>query len=142
MPTAEFTHADADQLLQDAFAPWVQELQLSIESISPERVVLRMKYSERLCREGGIICGQAFMALADTAMVFAVCAANGSYRPMTTVDMTTHMMRPIAQADVLADARVLRLGRTMAFGQVILRADGDERPAATATLAYALLNTA
>jgi acyl-coenzyme A thioesterase PaaI-like protein len=72
-------------------------------------------------------------------MVFAVSAAAGAYRPMTTVDQTTHLLRPAVNADVLADARVLRLGRTMAFGRVTLTCEGDIRPVGTAQIAYALL---
>ena len=59
---------------------------------------------------------------------------------MTTVDQTMHFLRPVANKDVLAAAQVVRLGRTMAFGSVTLTADGDERPAAMAQLAYALLS--
>ena len=82
--------------------------------------ILRMPFSERLCRNGGIVCGQALMAFADTAMVIANLAANRGYRPMTTVDQTTHFMRAVTSSDVLADARVVRLGRTMSFGRVTL----------------------
>ena len=82
--------------------------------------ILRMPFSERLCRNGGIVCGQALMAFADTAMVIANLAANRGYRPMTTVDQTTHFMRAVSASDVLADARVVRLGRTMSFGRVTL----------------------
>ena len=57
--------------------------------------ILRMPFSERLCRNGGIVCGQALMAFADTAMVIANLAANRAYRPMTTVDQTTHFMRAV-----------------------------------------------
>jgi acyl-coenzyme A thioesterase PaaI-like protein len=60
------------------------------------------------------------MALADTSMVIAILAANRGYRPMTTVDQTTHFMRAVTSSDVLADARVVRLGRTMSFGRVTL----------------------
>src|SRR5262245_30124141 len=116
----------AQSLLRDAFAAWVQDLQLSVEKLHPASepggagAVLRMKFSERLCREGGVICGQALMSLADTAMVFAVCAASGRYRPMTTVDQTSHFLKPAANSDVLADARIVRMARSMALGQVLL----------------------
>jgi len=135
----------AKQLLGDVFAPWVQDLQLSIDRIDQPGVsngagaVLRMKFSERLCREGGVICGQALMSLADTAMVFAVSAASGRYRPMTTVDQTTHFLKPAANVDVLAEARIVRIGKTMAFGQVILSGAGDNKPVAMVSSAYALM---
>ncbi len=134
-----FDRATAEEMLESVFAPWVQALDLSIESLDREGAVLRMRFSEKLCRDNGVICGQALMSLADTAMVFAVSSAGGAYRPMTTVDQTMHFLRPAANADVLAEARVIRLGRTMAFGSVTLATDGDARPVAMAQLAYALL---
>lgn len=143
--TERFDLEAAQRLLRDKFAPWVQDLQLGVETLyradqpGGAGALLRMRFSERLCRDGGVICGQALMSLADTAMVLAVCAAGGGYRPMTTVDQTTHFMRPVAGADVLADARIVRLGRTMAFGQVMLSGAADGKPVAMVSSAYALL---
>ena len=134
-----FDQAAAQRLLGEVFAGWVQDLGLTVEQVGTGNAVLRMRFSERLCRDNGVVCGQALMSLADTAMVFAVSAAAGGYRPMTTVDQTMHFLRPAATADVLADARVIRLGRTMAFGSVTLTAAGDDRPVAMAQIAYAIL---
>jgi acyl-coenzyme A thioesterase PaaI-like protein len=58
---------------------------------------------------------------------------------MTTVDQTTHFMRAIAGCDVLADARVVRLGRTMSFGRVTLLSASDNKPAAMVSSAFAML---
>jgi uncharacterized protein (TIGR00369 family) len=101
--------------------------------------VLRMRFSEKLCRDNGVVCGQALMSLADTAMVFAVSAAAGDYLPMTTVDQTIHFLRPAMRVDLLAEAKVVRLGRTMAFGSVTIRTADDERPVALVQTAYALM---
>jgi uncharacterized protein (TIGR00369 family) len=127
-----------EELLSSVFAPWVQALNLTIEAVDGDKVSVRMTFDEQLCRKGGIVCGQSLMAISDTAMVLAVCAASGTYRPMGTVDQTTHFMRPASKKDVIAEASVTRLGRTMAFAQTTLFADGDERPVAIATAAYAL----
>jgi uncharacterized protein (TIGR00369 family) len=135
----KFDKAAAEQMLTSVFAPWVQELNLSIERLEADGAVLRMSFSEKLCRDNGVVCGQALMSLADTAMVFAVSSAAGAYRPMTTVDQTMHFLRPAANTDVLANARVVRLGRTMAFGSVTLTTDDNPRPIAMAQIAYALL---
>jgi uncharacterized protein (TIGR00369 family) len=145
-----FDIEEARRVLGDVFAPWVQNLGLSIDSIecnpttgaAPDRepgAVLRMAFSERLCRHGGIVCGQALMALADTSMVIAILAANRGYRPMTTVDQTTHFMRAVTRSDVLADARVVRLGRTMSFGRVTLSSAADNKPVAMVSSAFAML---
>jgi uncharacterized protein (TIGR00369 family) len=135
-----FDREASERLLADVFAGWVRDLGLAVEQIEAESAILRMRFSEKLCRDSGVVCGQAIMSLADTAMVFAVSAASGGYRPMTTVDQTIHFLRPVANADALAEARVLRLGRGMAFGRVTITAEGDPRPAATAQTAYALLS--
>jgi uncharacterized protein (TIGR00369 family) len=147
--SAAFDIAQAQRVLREAFAPWVLDLGLMVERVDcdPPAVaedwqpgaVLRMGFSERLCRHGGVICGQALMALADTAMVIAMVAANRGYRPMTTVDQTTHFMRAVASSDVLADARVVRLGRTMSFGRVTLLSATDNRQVAMVSSAFAML---
>jgi uncharacterized protein (TIGR00369 family) len=134
-----FDRQAAETLLGSVFAPWVQDLGLAIEAIGTDHAVLRLRFSERLCRDNGVVCGQALMSLADTAMVFAVSAAAGGYLPMTTVDQTTHFLRPAQRTDLLAEARVLRLGRTMAFGSISIVPEGDARPVATVQTAYALM---
>jgi uncharacterized protein (TIGR00369 family) len=96
-------------------------------------------FSERLCRNGGTVSGQALMAFADTAMVIANLAANRGYRPMTTVDQTTHFMRAVTASDVLADARVVRLGRSVSFGRVTLLGATDNKPVAMVSSAFAML---
>jgi uncharacterized protein (TIGR00369 family) len=147
---AEFDIEEARRVLGDVFAPWVRDLGLSVGSIEcappPDAAadwqpgaILRMAFSERLCRHGGIVCGQALMALADTAMVIAILSANRGYRPMTTVDQTTHFIRAVTQSDVLADARVVRLGRTMSFGRVTLSSVADNKPVAMVSSAFAML---
>ena len=142
---------EARRVLGDVFADWVKDLNLSIEGIDYDPpadnaadwqpgAVLRMPFSERLCRNGGMVCGQALMAFADTAMVIANLAANRGYRPMTTVDQTTHFMRAVMSADVLADARVVRRGRTMSFGRVTLLSAADNKPVAMVSSAFAMLS--
>ncbi len=137
-----FDKTAALELLKSAPAPWVQDLDLSVESVTTDGAVLRMRFSEKLCRDNGVVCGQALMSFADTAMIIAVASAAGGYFPMTTVDQTIHFMRPAMRSDVLAEARVVRLGKTIAYGSISLRADGDERPVAMAQTAYALLRDA
>jgi uncharacterized protein (TIGR00369 family) len=148
--TDGFDLEEARRVLVSVFAPWVQDLGLSVNGVECDPppgaaadwqpgATLRMAFSERLCRNGGIVCGQALMALADTAMVIAIHAAIRGYRPMTTVDQTTHFMRAATASDVLADARVVRLGRTMSFGRVTLSSASDNKPVAMVSSAFAML---
>src|SRR5215469_1232750 len=148
-----FGIGEARRVLGDVMAPWIKDLKLSVEGFDFEPpakdidkaadwqpgAILRMPFSERLCRNGGMVCGQALMAFADTAMVIANLAANRAYRPMTTVDQTTHFMRAVTSSDVLADARVVRLGRTMSFGRVTLLSATDNKQVAMVSSAFAML---
>src|SRR6202043_1906869 len=146
----EFDIEEARRVLGDVFAPWVQDLGLSIGSVEcapppgaaadwQPGAVLRKAFSERPFRHGGIVCGQALIVLPDPLMGIAILAATRGYRPMTTVDQTTHFMRAVTQSDVLADARVVRLGRTMSFGRVTLSSAADNKPVAMVSSAFAML---
>lgn len=139
----------AARLLAEVLAPWVQELGLVIEKLDANRpaaapedwqpgAVLRLPFAARNCRDGGVVCESALMALADSAMLFACTAAWNGYRPMTPIDQTTHFLRP-ASFDVLADARVVRIGRTITFGRVSLLSATDRRPVGMVSTACAML---
>ena len=79
------------------------------------------------------------MAAADTATVIAVSAARGSFIPMTTVQQSTSFQRAVADADVLIEAAITKLGRRMAFADITMTAEGSEEAAARASTVYALL---
>ena len=139
----------AGRLIADVLAPWMQDLGLLVEAVESGRppgapvdwqpgAVLRLPFSSKICRDGGVACGQALMALADTAMVVACSAAWNGYRPMTTIDQTMHFLRPVT-FDVIADARVVRVGRTTSFGRVMVMSAADKRPVGMVTSAYAML---
>lgn len=130
---------EADKILTDNFAPWVLDLGLSVERLGERRAVLRLPWSDRLAREGGSLSGQALMAAADTATVIAVSAARGSFIPMTTVQQSTSFQRAVADADVLIEAAITKLGRRMAFADITMTAEGSEEAAARASTVYALL---
>jgi uncharacterized protein (TIGR00369 family) len=125
--------------LADFFAPWVQELGLVPESHDVDSVTLRLPTSDRLSRVGGMLCGQAMMAAADTAMVLALINQFGEFRPCTTVQMNTSFLKPLSNQDALVQARVLRAGKTLAFGEIDIRGANDGKSVCRASVTYALL---
>jgi uncharacterized protein (TIGR00369 family) len=135
----QLTAEAADAILAANFAPWVLASGIKTETIAAPFVSLRLPFSAELCRVGGILCGQALLTGADTAMVIAIAAAAGQFTPCTTVDLTINYMRPISNADALLEAKPMRLGKTLAFCVCELRAAGGGKPAAFATGAYAIL---
>lgn len=132
------TAEEAQGVLRDNFAPWVHALGLVVESCDGSEARLRLPFSQSLVRVGGTICGQALMSAADTAMVIAICGSLGGFRPMATVSQNTSFMRAVAASDVEVVARVLKPGRMLVFGEVSMRAFGEERLAAHVTTTYML----
>ena len=107
-------------LLDTAFAPWIRDLGLAPESSTDTSVTLRLPHADKLRHAGGVICGQVFMAAADTAMIVAISHALGGFQPMTTVSLTTSFLRPVKAGDVLVTASILRRGRNLIFGEIEL----------------------
>ena len=61
------------------FGPWIWALKLKAEHVSVEEVRLRLPYSDHVARPGGVVIGQAMMAMADTVMVLAICERLGRF---------------------------------------------------------------
>ena len=121
-----FDAAAASALLADVTAPWVRDLGLEVTEITPSQSRFFLPFSDRLTRDAGMICGQAIVAAADTAMIAAVTAAIGSYAPITTVDIASRFLRPLGAegGDITVD--ILKAGRRLVVGRISIidRASG------------------
>lgn len=131
-------NATLQAALPEYFAPWVQALGLRVELTQDSQVTLRLPQSDQLSRVGGMLCGQAMMAAADTAMVLALMQHFGQFRPCTTVQMSTSFLKPLSGQDAIITATVLRAGKSMAFGEIDL-CGADGKSVCRATTTYALL---
>lgn len=129
-----------EALYAEVAAPFVRSLGLRVVSASKEHSVFALPITPHLVHGGGVLCGQAMMAAADIAMVLALSAWLGEFRPMTTVQLQTSFLRPVPAdaGEALITCRILRCGRTLAFGEVDL-ALPDGRLFAHATTTYALI---
>ena len=138
-----WTADEAQDLLGEVFAPWIQVLGLRAIQTHPEGAHFVLPGNADLSRGGGegggVVCGQAVAAAADTTSVVTLAAVAGRFRPCTTVDLTTHFMRPLPEGDVEISVSVLSSGRRMATTRAEFRAPGGKL-AATATCAFAFLD--
>lgn len=121
------------------FAPWVQALGLTVEEADDAGVLVRLPMQLQLAREGGMVCGQAMMAAADTCMVLALMHHWGGFRPCTTVQMNTSFLKPLAGQDGLVQAKPIRVGKSLAFGEIDISGAIDRRSVCRVTTTYALL---
>ena len=132
--------ASLQATLDSLAADYTKRLGLRVETVEPGRVTLTLPVTPELVHGGGVLCGQAIMAAADTAMLVAMIAQLGEFRPMTTVQLQATFLRPVPgdSARVAVTARVLRFGKTLSYGDVEFRT-ADGKLAAHATTTYALL---
>jgi uncharacterized protein (TIGR00369 family) len=141
MTDTPFDVAAANALLAEAFAPWVRATGMTVDAVAGDTLTLRIPFSDQLCRMGGIMSGQTLVAGADTAMAIAIAAQMGGFKkPITTVDLTINYMRPIMKADAVLVAKVVRLGRTLAFCTTDVREAGSDKPSAFSTGTFAILS--
>lgn len=133
------TVASLQGLLTAWFAPWIQAMGLQVESFADGEVTLRLPQSDQLSRVGGMLCGQAMMAAADTAMVLAIVTQLGDQRPMTTVQLNTSFLKPLSGQDARITARVIRAGKSLVFGEIDICGATDGRSVCRASTTYALL---
>ena len=121
------------------FAPCIQEMGLVVEAFGESKVTLRLPLCDRLSRTGNQLCGQALMAAADTAMVLTLINYFGELKPCTTVQLNTVFLRPVTNQDCLVTARLIRAGRSLAFGEIDILGATDGKSVCRATTTFAML---
>jgi uncharacterized protein (TIGR00369 family) len=109
-----------------------------ITALGDRDLVLRMPFRDSLTRGGGTISGPAMMALADTAAYFLTLAHAGPKPHMATASLDIHFLSRPQPADMLATARLLRLGRRLAVSTVEIRSNAVDEVVAHATVTYAI----
>jgi uncharacterized protein (TIGR00369 family) len=111
---------------------------LAIEALWERGGRVRQSYREASIRPGGTISGPTMMALADFAMYVAVLSAIGPVPLAVTTNLNINFLRKPAPRDLLADARLLKLGRRLAVGEVTIRSEGEDEPVAHVTSTYSI----
>jgi uncharacterized protein (TIGR00369 family) len=111
---------------------------LSIEAVWDGGGRVRQAYDDGSVRPGGSISGPTMMALADVAMYVALLAAIGPVPLAVTTNLNINFLRKPARCDLVAEARLLKLGKRLAVGEVTIRSDGEEEPVAHVTSTYSI----
>lgn len=110
-----------------------------IDALAPHRLTLRLRVGQKHLRPGGTVSGPAMFALADVAVYLTVLSMIGPQGLAVTTNTSLDFMRkPAAGADLIADCRLLKLGRVLAVGDVLIYSDGTEAPVARASMTYSI----
>jgi uncharacterized protein (TIGR00369 family) len=122
----------------DARFPQVRG-EFAVERLTDDGLILRLKVAEKHLRPGDTVSGPTMFGLADVAFYLALLARIGPVALAVTTGVSMDFMRkPGRGADLLATARLLKLGRQLAVGDVLIRAEGDDAVLARAALTYAI----
>ena len=110
-----------------------------LDALTEDVLTVRLRVQEEHLRPGGTVSGPSMFALADVAMYLAVLARIGPVGLAVTTNCSIDFMRkPAAGVDLIAEARVLKLGRVLAVGDVLIYSEGQAPPVARASLTYSI----
>jgi uncharacterized protein (TIGR00369 family) len=114
---------------------------LTIERVDYGNVRVRRAFNADFLRPGGTISGPTMMELADFTMYVAVFSAVGRQPLAVTINLNINFLRKPAQADLLAEAKLLKVGKRLAVGEVAIYSDGSGEPVAHVTSTYSIPNS-
>jgi uncharacterized protein (TIGR00369 family) len=109
-----------------------------VEEVGPLSARMRMEYHERHIRPGGTISGPAMMTLADLALYAAILANIGPVALADTTSLNFNFLRKPEQRDLIADCRLLKLGKRLAVGDVSIYSEGSSEVVCHATGTYSI----
>lgn len=111
----------------------------AVDRVDAGGVTLRLRVAERHLRPGGTVSGPSMFGLADVALYLAILSRLGPVALAVTTNASMDFMRkPVAGRDVLAEARLLKLGRVLAVGDALLFSEGEAAPVARASMTYSI----
>lgn len=133
--TPEELAAYLDEVFPERYANWPP---VHIERLAPYEAYLRMEIQESQLRPGGTISGPTMFMLADFSIYAAILAMIGRVPLAVTTNLSINFLRRPLQRDLLADVKLIKLGKRLAVGDVALRSDGLDELVAQATGTYSI----
>jgi len=139
MAAAKMSVTELEGFLRVEFPQSFGTGNIKIESANGETCLLRQRYNDDMLRPGGTVSGPTLMALADCAMYVVLLSAIGPVGLAVTINLNINFLRKgEAGRDVLAAARIMKLGKRLAVGEVTLTSGVSSDPIAHATATYSI----
>ena len=129
---AEFESLAAEKL------PLVVQYGIVAEVIEAGRVTLRLPFDRGHLRPGGTVSGPVMLALADVAVYVLVLGLIGPVELAVTTSLNANFLRRPRAADLIAEARILKLGKRLAVGEVTIHSEGEDEPVCHVTATYSI----
>ena len=118
--------------------PQIEHLELDIERVDAEGVRVSVPFKEIHLRPGGTVSGPTLMGIADSVLYLCILSRIGPVAMAVTTNLNINFLRLPGQSAIVAEGRLLKLGRRLAVGEVTLFSAGDSDPVAHATGTYSI----
>lgn len=110
-----------------------------VESFDEDSITIRRKVDATDLRPGGTVSGPTMMGLADCAIYVAILREIGLVALAVTTSLNINFLRkPVANKDILGVCRLLKLGKSLAIGEVTIYSEGDDKPIAHSVGTYSI----
>lgn len=134
--TLKMSIPEVSQFIDEVFPQMMGTFE--VLELEPYRLKLRMKITEDNLRPGGTVSGPAMFTAVDCAFYIATLAMIGPQALTVTTNSSIDFMRKPQLTDLIAEARILKLGKVLSVGDVLLYSEGMVEPVAHANLTYSI----
>jgi uncharacterized protein (TIGR00369 family) len=118
--------------------PFAWEQGFQVERLVAGAARVRLPVANAHLRPGGTVSGPAMMGLADYTMYALVLSRIGAQKLAVTTSLNANFLRRPLPRDLIAEGRLIKLGRRLAYGEVTICSDGDDEPVCHVTSTYSL----
>jgi uncharacterized protein (TIGR00369 family) len=118
--------------------PFAWEQGFRVERLVAGAARVRMPIATLHLRPGGTVSGPAMMGLADYTMYALVLSRVGPQKLAVTTNLNANFLRRPLPRDLIAEGRLIKLGRRLAYGEVTICSEGDDEPVCHVTSTYSL----
>jgi uncharacterized protein (TIGR00369 family) len=134
---SQISQQEFEQLARE-HVPFVGTLGIQVEKIEAGQATIRLPFRDDFIRPGGSVAGPVQMALADIVMYAVVLSLIGRVELAVTTNLTCNFLRRPRLADLVGHGQILKLGKRLAVGEVLLYSEGDPEPVAHVTCTYSI----
>ncbi len=134
---SQISQQEFEQLARE-HVPFVGSLGIQVERIEAGKATIRLPFREDFIRPGGTVSGPVQLALADLVMYAVVMSLIGRVELAVTTNLTCNFLRRPFPADLIGHGQILKLGKRLAVGEVLLYSEGAPEPVAQVTCTYSI----
>jgi len=110
-----------------------------IDAVGNMSATIRHNITEAELRPGGTVSGPVMMFVADVALYIAILGEIGIVPLTVTTSLNFNFLRkPAADKAIIGFCKLIKLGRTLAIGEVSIYSEGNPEMVAHAVGTYAI----